>query len=95
MKFLITWQNNANEADEARILALFAAWQPPVTMNEWSGFADGSGGVTIVETDDVDVLVAITAPWTPWLTFTIRAMQPIQSLAGSMAAAATFRGTVH
>ena len=94
MRFLITWTFKGSEADQTRILDLFAKWQPPVELREWSGFADGSGGMCLTETDDVGILAGITAPWTPWLEFTVRALQPIQQTAEAMAAAAGFRSSV-
>jgi hypothetical protein len=95
MRFLITWQNpNVSEADQSRILSLFAKWQPPVELHEWSGFADGSGGMCIAETDDADVLSAVTLPWTPWLNFTVQALQPIQQTAAALSDAASFRSSV-
>ena len=95
MRFLITWTiSNDSEVDQARILNLFAKWQPPVELHEWSGFADGSGGMCIAETDDVGVLAAISAPWTPWLDITVRALMPIQQTAEVMSGAATFWSSV-
>ena len=95
MRFLITWTLNAgSEADQARILDLFAKWQPPVDLHEWSGFADGSGGMCLAETDDVDMLARITTTWTPWLDFTVQALQPIEQTATVMAEAAGFRSSV-
>jgi hypothetical protein len=95
MRFLITWTSiSGSEADQARILNLFAKWQPPVELHEWSGFADGAGGMAIAETDDVELLVRVTTPWTPWLEFTVRPLLPIQQTAAALADAAGFRSTV-
>jgi len=95
MRFLITWQlSNPSEAEQARILALFAKWQPPVELHEWSGFADGSGGMAVADAIDVVTLSRVTAPWTPWLTFTIRALEPIQQTAAVMAEASEFWASV-
>jgi hypothetical protein len=95
MRFLITWKVTTNsEADQARILSLFAKWQPPVELQEWHGFVNGSGGMCIAETDDVNVLAAVTAPWTPWLDFTVHALQPIQQTADVLSDAASFRSSV-
>jgi hypothetical protein len=95
MRFLITFKiSSGSEVDQARILSLFAKWQPPVELHEWSGFADGSGGMCITETDNVGVLAGVTAPWTPWLDFTVHALQPIQQTAEVMSEAASFRSSV-
>jgi hypothetical protein len=97
MRFLVTFtmkSGSSSEADQARILKLFAKWQPPVELQEWNGFADGSGGMAIAETNDIDVLAAVSAPWTPWLDFTVQALQPIQQTATTMAEAASFWSSV-
>jgi hypothetical protein len=95
MRFLITWTiSTTPEADQARILSLFSKWQPPVELKEWSGFADGTGGMAIADTDDAAVLANVTAPWTPWLDFTVRPLLPIQETAQALAEAAAFRSSV-
>lgn len=95
MRFLVEWQlRDPSEADFARILALFSKWDPPVELREWSGYADGTGGMALVDTDDADVLARVTAPWTPWLTFTTRALQPIQQTAVVLSEAAAFRESI-
>ena len=95
MRFLITWSiGGESEAEQARILALFGKWQPAIELREWSGFADGDGGMCIAETDDAALLAAVTAPWTPWLTFSIRPLIPIEQTAAVMSEAAAFWSTV-
>jgi hypothetical protein len=60
------------------------------------GFADGSGGVAIVETDSTSTLAQATAPFTPWLRFSTTPILPIEeasAIAGEAAAArASFDG---
>ena len=95
MRFLITWSlGSGSEAEQARILALFAKWEPPIELTEWSGFADGDGGMCIAEADAVEQLAATTAPWTPWLRFSIRPLLPIEQTAAVMSEAAGFWSTV-
>ena len=97
MRFLITWTLNSgadSEADQARILALFNKWEPPIPLQEWSGFAGGRGGMALAETDDAEALDGVTAPWTPWLTFEVRPLVPIERTAAAMAEAAAFRSSV-
>jgi hypothetical protein len=95
MRFLITWKiNGGAEADQARILGLFAAWEPPIELHEWSGFADGAGGMAIAEADDAAMIARVTTPWTPWLDFTIQAILPIEQTAGVLSEALEFRSSV-
>ena len=93
MKFLIEWEWTETRSDEeqASVLALFAAWNPPVELAEWSGFGDGSGGFAIAETVDANQLSRITTPWTPWFRFSVRPVQPIQETATAMQEAVEFR----
>jgi hypothetical protein len=95
MRFLITWGlRNPSEANQARLLSLLAKWQPPLDLHEWSGFADGTGGMCIAETDDVNVLAAATAPWAPYLEFTIRPIVPLEQSAAALSDAAGFWSSV-
>lgn len=96
MRFVISWEltETRSDADQARIIALFSKWQPPVELSEWSGFVDGDGGFAIAEASDANTLAQITAPWTPWLRFSIRPIQPIQQTAESMQEAIEFRHSV-
>lgn len=95
MRFLVTWKvPTAPEAEQVRILNLFAQWKPPVDLQEWSGFADGAGGMAIAEVADATELARVTAPWTPWLEFTVRPLVPIQETAAVLADAAEFRASV-
>jgi Domain of unknown function (DUF3303) len=97
MRFLITFTRrlgSGSEAEQARVLNLFAKWQPPLELREWCGFADGSGGMCIAETDDADLLAASTAPWIPYFDFTVRALQPIEQTAVVMSEAASFWSSI-
>jgi hypothetical protein len=47
MRFLITFalkSGSGSEADQARILSLFAKWQPPVELQEWESSCARQGG---------------------------------------------------
>jgi hypothetical protein len=94
MQYLMTWTISASEGDHARILALFTQWKPPVDLQNWCGFADGSGGMALFEAADPSTIHRICTPWTPWLTFTIRALLPIQQIAVNMAEAGEFWASV-
>ena len=96
MRFLIQWEWTESTSDEeqASALATFAAWKPPIELSEWSGFGDSSGGFAIAETDNADDLARITAPWAPWLRFSIRSIHPIEQTAAVMQEAIEFRRSV-
>ncbi len=80
MLFHVAWDFADNsEAGQARTLELFSKWQPgPAEFQGFYGFADGRGGVAIVEATSAADLARTIANWTPWLSFEIRAMLPIQ-----------------
>jgi len=81
MLFHVTWQFvDTSEEGNRRSLAVFAKWQPPTgaEFKGFYGFADGGGGVAIIEVDSVATLARTTAPWTPWLRFTATPIVPIE-----------------
>jgi Domain of unknown function (DUF3303) len=85
-----------SEAGEARVLEVFAAWQPPEGA-EFIGFyayADSSGGVAIIEVDSAATLARTTAPWVPWMTFTATPIIPIEESALFGAEAVEFRDSI-
>ena len=83
MLFHITWEFiDTSEEGQARTLSLFSKWQPgPGVFQAFYGYADGTGGVALVEADTVATLARSMAPWTPWLHFEARAILPIQESA--------------
>ena len=83
MLFLVTWEFTDNsEEGQARTLNLFSKWQPgPAEFKGFYGFADGSGGVAIVDAASAADLARTTAPWTPWLAFEVRPILPVEESA--------------
>ena len=65
-------------------------------LKRFWGYADGSGGVAIVETDSAATITRATAPFTPWLRFSTTPILPVEdasAIAGEAAAArASFGG---
>jgi len=98
--FHTTWEFHAGNSEEAiqRNLAFFSQWKPPdgFEFKGFWGFADGSGGVAIVEADSAAAIAKATAPFTPWLRFSTTPILPIEdasAIAGEAAAArASFSG---
>jgi hypothetical protein len=55
------------------------------------GFADGNGGIALIEAGSAVDLAKTIAPWTPFLKFTTRAILPIREAAEISGAAAAWR----
>lgn len=97
MLFHVSWQFADNtEEGQRRSLAVFAKWQPPAgaEFRGFYGFADGGGGVAIIEADSAATLASTTAPWTPWLRFTATPIVPIEESTAISGEAAAFRDSV-
>jgi hypothetical protein len=97
MLFHVTWQfTDQSEEAERRSLDVFQQWQPPAgaDFQGFYGFADGSGGVAIVEVDSAATLTRTTAPWTPWLAFQVTPIVPIEEATAIGNEAVSFRASV-
>ena len=97
MLFHVTWEfTDQSEEGERRSLAVFGQWQPPegAQFQGFYGFADGSGGVAIIEADSAQTLFRTTAPWTPWLAFEVTPIIPIEESAQIAGEAVAFRDSV-
>ena len=97
MLFHVTW-DFTETSDEAQRQgqAMLGKWQPPAGA-EFKGFysfADGSGGVAIVEADSAATLARTTAPWTTRLSFTVTPILPIEEASAINAEAIAFRDSV-
>jgi len=93
MLFHVTWDFiDASEAGQKRLLQLFSKWTPgPGQFQAFHGFADGSGGVALIEATSATDLAKTILPWTPFLKFTTRAIIPVQEHSEINAAAAAWR----
>src|SRR5437763_3850401 len=97
MLFHVSWEFvDTSEEGERRSLSVFAKWQPPAgaEFKGFYGFADGGGGVAIIEADSAATLARTTAPWTPWLRFIATPIVPIEESAGIGGEAVAFRDSV-
>ena len=97
MLFHVAWEfTDTSEEGERRSLAVFQKWQPPAgaEFKGFYGFADNSGGVAIIEADSVQTLTRVTAPWVPWLSFTVTPILPIEEAAAIGGEAVAFRDSV-
>jgi hypothetical protein len=95
--FHVTWEFvDTTEDGIRRSLGVFSKWQPPdgAEFKGFYGFADGSGGVALIEAGSAEVLARTTAPWTPWLRFTSTPIVPIEDSSGIAGEAVAFRDSV-
>ena len=97
MLFHITWEfNDTSEDGIRRSLKVFSQWQPPegAEFKGFYGFADGGGGVAIVEAESVEAIARTCAPWGPWLRFTSTPILPIEQSSAIAMEAVGFRDSV-
>ena len=84
MLFHVSWQYpNPSEEGQRRSLQVLQKWQPPAgaQFQAFYEFADGSGGFAIVEVDSAATMARTTAPWTPWLHFSVKPIVPQEEAA--------------
>ena len=93
MLFHVTWDFiDASETGQKRSLQLFSKWTPgPGQFQAFYGFADGTGGVALIEAANAADLAKTIATWTPFLRFTTRPVLPIRESADISVAAAAWR----
>ena len=97
MLFHTTWEfTDTGEEAIQRNLAFFSQWQPPdgFEFKGFWGYADGSGGVAIVEADSAATIARATAPFTPWLRFSATPILPVEEAAAIAGEAAAARASV-
>jgi hypothetical protein len=88
--------HRSDRGSSRRSLAVFSKWQPPEGANfqGFYAFADGAGGVAIVEVDSAATLARTIAPWTPWLSFTVTPIIPIEEGAAIAGEGMGFRDSI-
>jgi len=93
----VTWDfTDQTEEGNRRSLEVFSKWEPPpgAEFKGFYGFADGTGGVAIIDVDSAATLARTTAPWTPWLSFTVTPIIPIEESTAIAGEAVTFRDSI-
>ena len=93
----VVWEwVDSSEEGGARSLAVFQGWKPPpgADFQAFYGFADGDGGVAIIEVDSAATLARAVSAFTPWLRFTARPILPIEESAGIGGEGIAFRATI-
>jgi hypothetical protein len=80
MTFGVTWTANAswNESSDKRTIHLFTNWAPPAgfEFKAFYDYADGNGGLAIVEVASAEALFEALAPWGAFFTFEARPIVP-------------------
>ena len=97
MLFHVSWTFiGRTEETEKRSLEVFGKWAPPqgAEFKGFYGFATGGGGVALIEVDSAATLAKTTAPWTPWLDFTVTPILPIEEMAAIGGEGVAFRESV-
>lgn len=97
MLFHVTWQFiDTSEDGERRSLSVFSQWQPPAgaEFHGFYGFADGTGGVAIIEVDSAATLARTVDLWTPWLAFETTPILPIEEASAIAAEGVAFRDSI-
>jgi uncharacterized protein DUF3303 len=97
MLFHVTWEFiDPTEEGQKRSLSVFSQWQPPAgaEFQGFYGFADGTGGVALIEVDSAATLSRTIDPWTPWLRFTVTPIVPIEESTQIATEAVAFRDSI-
>jgi hypothetical protein len=95
--FHVTWEFiDTSEEGIRRSLNVFSNWQPPegAEFQGFYGYADGTGGVALIEADSAATLSRTTLPWAPWLRFTMTPIVPIEESAAIAGEAMAFRDSI-
>src|SRR3954467_15052806 len=75
MKYVIQWKNRdigTDPAESRKLLTAFGKWTPAASnILQFVSNLDGSGGLSIVETDDPTNVLKDTTKFGPWLEFTV------------------------
>src|SRR5690348_3267300 len=75
MKYVIQWKNrdsSVSAADTRKLLDAFGKWTPAASnILQFLANLDGTGGLSIVDTDDPANVLRDATKFGPWLEFTI------------------------
>lgn len=98
MLFAISFRprTNTNEAQDKRTLTLFSQWKPPAgyEFKQFYDYADGDGGLAIVEAATAEALLEAHAPWAGTLEFRIRPVVDIEKSTGILQKAYAWRDSI-
>jgi hypothetical protein len=76
-----TSASHGDEARDRRTSKLLAAWKPPAgfDMKSWYDYADGSGGIAIVDAASAEVLMEALAPWATFFEFSAKPLVSVET----------------
>jgi hypothetical protein len=82
MQFAVfyTYRPSASEATVKRLNQLFGRWQPPkgYEIKAHYVFADGTGGLTLVETGSEAAMYEAIVPWSAFVEFRVAPLLEIE-----------------
>ena len=83
MLFALTYKQRPGTSEERdkRTIALFTKWQPPAgyEFKAFYDYADGEGGIAIVEVASTEIMLEAHAPWNAFFEFQARPIIDAQS----------------
>jgi Protein of unknown function (DUF3303) len=93
---IYTYRAGTTEATSKRLTTLFVNWQPPkgYTIRNHYSFADGSGGMSLVETESVAAMYEANLPWLPFIEFRVVPVVEIEKAVPLGLAAIAWRESV-
>lgn len=98
MTFAVTWvpTSGLTEDRDKRTLRLFSNWKPPagVEFKAFYDYADGNGGIALVEANSAEAILETTGPWATFLAFTIRPVVPSDKAAAIWEKSLAWRDTI-
>ncbi len=102
MKYLMTWNYRLNgsaaenEQSIRRGLEVFSKWTPPqgVTFHQFLGRVDGTGGCSIVETDNAADLIDAVAKFAYISEYQVSPVVDIQDAIRALQAGVDFRDSI-
>ena len=82
MLFAVNYSNLAHgdEARDRRTTRMLAAWKPPAgfEMKAWYDYADGTGGIAIVDAASAEALLEAVAPWATFFDFNAKPIVSVE-----------------
>ena len=102
MKYVVSWTFRSfgsvaeQEASATRLLKVYSKWTPParMTLHQFLGRIDGSGGYQVVETDSPADLAETTAKFTPFADFQIEPVLDVTDAVKAAQAGIAFRDSI-